>query len=137
MAFIDFGIVGRISDTVWTALGKLVESFVNEDYRGVAEALVTMGATGTSVDIDKFGAELKSVVDSIANMNPQIVLESYEGHLYHDLLPTAHRGIGVQIDARITVDERETTKIVLDIVSVAENNGLKLPREFGLLLKQV
>ena len=43
----------------------------------------------------------------------------------------------MQFDARITVDERETTKIVLDIVSVAENNGLKLPREFGLLLKQV
>ena len=95
---------------------------MNEDYRGVAEALVTMGATGSSVDVDKFGAELKNVVDRIASMNPQIVLESYEG---------------VQFDARITVDERETTKIVLDIVSVAENNGLKLPREFGLLLKQV
>jgi aarF domain-containing kinase len=41
------------------------------------------------------------------------------------------------MDARINIDERETTKIVLDIVAVAENNGLKLPREFGLLLKQV
>ena len=79
MAFIDFGIVGRISDTVWNALGKLVESFVNEDYRGVADALVTMGATGSAVDVDKFGAELKNVVDRIASMNPQIVLESYEG----------------------------------------------------------
>ena len=45
--------------------------------------------------------------------------------------------LGAQLDARISVDERETTKIVLDIVAVAENNGLKLPREFGLLLKQV
>ena len=27
--------------------------------------------------------------------------------------------------------------MVLEIVEVAENNGLKLPREFGLLLKQV
>ena len=79
MAFIDFGIVGRISDTVWNALGKLVESFVNEEYRGVAEALVTMGATGSSVDVEKFGTELKNVVERIANMNPQIVLESYEG----------------------------------------------------------
>lgn len=35
------------------------------------------------------------------------------------------------------VDERETTELVLQIVSVAENNGLKLPREFGLLLKQI
>ena len=39
--------------------------------------------------------------------------------------------------ARLTVDEKETTELVLEIVSVAEKNGLKLPREFGLLLKQV
>lgn len=41
------------------------------------------------------------------------------------------------MDARLQVDERETTTIVLEIVEVAERNGLKLPREFGLLLKQV
>lgn len=27
------------------------------------------------------------------------------------------------------------TKLLLDIVGVAENNGLKLPREFGMLIK--
>lgn len=41
------------------------------------------------------------------------------------------------MDAQLDVDERETTKIVLRIVEVAEKNGLKLPREFGLVLKQV
>ena len=35
------------------------------------------------------------------------------------------------------MDDKEVTKLVLDIVAVADNNGLKLPREFGLLLKQV
>lgn len=29
------------------------------------------------------------------------------------------------------------TRLLLDIVGVAENNGLKLPREFGMLIKQV
>lgn len=122
VAFIDFGIVGRISETVWGAMGKLVESFVAEDYQGIASALVSMGATSATVDVVKFGNELREVIESIANMNPQIILESYEN--------------GAQMDARINIDERETTKIVLDIVAVAERNGLKLPREFGLLLKQ-
>lgn len=45
--------------------------------------------------------------------------------------------IGQTIDARLEVDERETTQLVLEIVNVAEKNGLKLPREFGLILKQV
>ena len=30
----------------------------------------------------------------------------------------------------------ERTRLVIDMVDVAENNGLKLPREFGLLVKQ-
>ena len=41
------------------------------------------------------------------------------------------------VAARVTVDQQETTRLVLEIVGVAEDNGLKLPREFGLLLKQV
>ena len=41
------------------------------------------------------------------------------------------------MDARLEVDERETTRVVLELVAVAERNGLRLPREFGLILKQV
>lgn len=37
----------------------------------------------------------------------------------------------------MAIDDREITKLVLEVVGVAENNGLKLPREFGLLMKQV
>ena len=40
------------------------------------------------------------------------------------------------VAASLVVDERETTELVLDIVNVARNNGLRLPREFGLVLKQ-
>ena len=36
----------------------------------------------------------------------------------------------------IAFDENEVTTVLLDIVDVTENNGLKLPREFGLLVKQ-
>lgn len=47
------------------------------------------------------------------------------------------QGNSGSIDATIAVDERETTELVLQVVEVADRNGLKLPREFGLLLKQV
>lgn len=30
---------------------------------------------------------------------------------------------------------KSVTRLLLDIVGVAENNGLKLPREFGMLIK--
>ena len=41
------------------------------------------------------------------------------------------------MQTRIRVDETETTNLVLKVVEVAEKNGLRLPREFGLLMKQV
>lgn len=41
-----------------------------------------------------------------------------------------------QILGSLDFDEQEVTQILLDIVDVTEDNGLKLPREFGLLVKQ-
>lgn len=38
--------------------------------------------------------------------------------------------------AMMSIDDKESTKVVLEVVAVAQSNGLKLPREFGLLLKQ-
>ena len=40
------------------------------------------------------------------------------------------------VSAAISFDEDEVTNMLLKIVDVTEDNGLKLPREFGLLVKQ-
>merc|ERR1712238_119139 len=45
-------------------------------------------------------------------------------------------GGAASVTGRINFDEGEVTGLLLDFVDVAENNGLKLPREFGLLVKQ-
>ena len=37
----------------------------------------------------------------------------------------------------MSVDQTEVSKLVLDLVRVGEDNGVKFPREFGLLLKQL
>ena len=35
------------------------------------------------------------------------------------------------------MDDAEITEVLLKIVDLTERNGIKLPREFGLLVKQV
>merc|ERR1712151_678381 len=40
------------------------------------------------------------------------------------------------VQGSLDFDESEVTDVLLDIVDVTESNGLKLPREFGLLVKQ-
>lgn len=121
VGFIDFGIVGRVSDKTFKAVNELSTALALGDYTGMAQALCNMGATDDTVDIEKFGTDIKNVMQRIANVQPDItVAEMSDGSLA----------------GAIDFDEAEITQLLLDLVDVTEDNGLKLPREFGLLVKQ-
>ena len=40
------------------------------------------------------------------------------------------------VGGSLDFDETEITNLLLELVDITEDNGLKLPREFGLLVKQ-
>ena len=82
----------------------------------MAEALCNMGATDEEVNVDKFGQDLEALLLKMTNVQPDIILSDSS--------------------ATIDFDENEITQLLLDMVDIAEDNGLKLPREFGLLVKQ-
>lgn len=124
VGFIDFGIVGRIPERVWGALGGLVEGLAEGDFKSVARALVQMGATTGTVNEEKFAKEVKSVFEKISQFQPEILVTATES------------GGNPAVTAQLLVDEKETTELVLELVKVADENGLRLPREFGFLLKQ-
>ena len=44
---------------------------------------------------------------------------------------------GNNVAASVAVDQTEVSRLAIDIVRVGDRNGVKFPREFGLLLKQV
>merc|ERR1712094_162148 len=117
-AFLDFGIVGRVPPRIWTALRDAGASVAAEDYRGLAQALVTMGAAD-SVDIDQFATDLEALIKSLDDVNPQIALQEAQG----------------QVAAQIAVDDSEI-EVLLKLVQLTERIGITLPREFGLLVKQ-
>ena len=121
VGFIDFGIVGRISDKVFQSVTELSTALAVGDTEGMAEALCNMGATDENVDKKKFGKDLERVINSMNNFQPDVTV-------------TAMRDGSVQ--GSLSVDESELTNLLLELVDVTENNGLKLPREFGLLVKQ-
>lgn len=76
-----------------------------------------MGATDERVDVDKFGRD----IERLNNVEAQVdVVSTLDGEL---------RG-------QVQVDESEITDLLLEFVDVTESNGLKLPRGFGLLIKQ-
>ena len=121
VGFIDFGIVGRIPPRVWDSIQNLAIGFADNNCEMMAAALVQMGATDDKVDIGNFAEDLRRIGNSMEDITPQIRLQQ----------------TGEGIAGAVALDEAQVAQLVVDLIAVAERNGVKLPREFGVLLKQV
>jgi len=121
VGFIDFGIVGKVGEKTFQAVNELSASLAVGDFYGMAKALANMGATDEQVNLDQFALDIERVLKNLGNAPSDITLTA---------------GLDGRVSGRIDFDENEVTKILLDIVDVTDKNGLKLPREFGLLVKQ-
>ena len=123
VAFIDFGIVGRISPAVWGAVQIFFQATASRDYTLMAKSLVQMGAAETNVNIVEFADDLQRIYESLDRLDPDIVV--------------SETGDGNGIAATLAVDQQVVSQLLVDVVQVGEKNGVKFPREFGLLLKQI
>ena len=120
IGFLDFGIVGRFSPKVFESLWLLIQGVSEKNYRLIAKSLIGLDATGgggEKVEEDKFANELKAVFDKVNSFGKTVEKAVARGD-------------------EINIDAADLNSMVLQIVSVARNNGLKIPREFALLIKQ-
>ncbi|BBN01383.1 hypothetical protein MPTK1_2g07000 [Marchantia polymorpha subsp. ruderalis] len=126
IGFIDFGIVGRISPATWVAMETFLNSIGSNQYPAMAKALVTMGATAEIIDIDSFAKDLEKIFTAV-------------GDLDSDVLITAAGSPGgpATVAASMAFDEQQVNALLLEVIRVSESYGLRFPREFGLLLKQL
>jgi len=125
VGFIDFGIVGRISPSTWVAVETFLTSIGSGQYNAMAAALVQMGAADSTVDTASFARDLEKIFTAVQDLDTNVVIS------------TAGGPQSATIAASLAVDEQQVNNLLLDVVRVSENYGLKFPREFGLLLKQL
>ncbi|KAF4362859.1 hypothetical protein G4B88_014196 [Cannabis sativa] len=109
IGFLDFGIVGRIAPKTWAAMEVFLSSIATEEYESMASALIEMGATNTD------------------DLDTEVVVATARGTTTG----------ATAVSANVIVDERQMNALFLDVVRVSESYGLKFPREFALLLKQL
>jgi aarF domain-containing kinase len=88
----------------------------------MARALATIGAAGDAVDLDAFAADLEALFDSLAAVDPALVVAA---------------GAAGGAAAAALADDVAVNRFLLELVRVGEDNGVRFPREFALLLKQV
>ncbi|MFN3586194.1 MAG: ABC1 kinase family protein [Moraxellaceae bacterium] len=112
IGFIDFGIVGRIAPETWEATTAFVESLTDGDFDKMARSMMTIGMARRSVDAGKLAADLEQIYGALTTVDPEHVLNG-------------------------AVNDNEINRIMLDIVAVGERHGIRFPRAFALLLKQI
>lgn len=127
IGFLDFGIVGRISPKTWGAMEVFLGSIATEEYESMASALIDMGATNTNVDSRAFARDLEKIFSSIQDLDTEIVVAT----------ATRTSTNATAVSANLVVDERQMNALFLDVVRVSESYGLRFPREFALLMKQL
>ena len=122
VAFIDFGIVGAIPSSTAEGMLDFVRAFPAGDMLGVGRALEKMGFTKelTEEQSAAFAKDIGEVFSSIDSMTA-------------DIMTTANSG-GTAADA---IDETQLNRAVAAVARVAEGYGIRFPREFALLIKQV
>lgn len=110
VAFIDFGIVGRIPEKVWMGLLLLMQAMTTLDYRLMAKAMVQTGATAENIDTDYLAQDLEKIFTTLNPQNPEKIL---------------------------SLSEMELNGLVMDIAETGERHGIRFPRAFALLMKQM
>ena len=126
VGFIDFGIVGRVPPSTALAVRAFLAAAGEGDARAMARAMAAMGATDRDVDVDALAADLGRLMRGILAVGRS-----------SEVSVAVDRASGAVSAAAVRLDEREVNGLVADVLQVGDTHGLKFPREFGLLLKQL
>ncbi|MGR3977786.1 AarF/ABC1/UbiB kinase family protein [Acinetobacter sp. 1207_04] len=110
IGFIDFGIVGQLKPEVWQACMAFMDALQKTDYPLMAENMLQMGMTSTKIDTAVLAADLERLFSGVLMADPQQILSSNPADL---------------------------NDIMMDMVGVGERHGIRFPRDFALLFKQM
>jgi len=111
VAFIDFGIVGKISKETWSQMLELIESISFKDFDKIAQAMINIGITSRKVETNKLANDLRSLSKKMEKIDPDELMQG-------------------------NINEEEITHFMIELVELGENHGIRFPREFALLIKQ-
>ena len=111
VGFIDFGIVGRIRKQTWQAIIDFMAARAADDYQTMAQCLVTIGVTSHDVSVEDLARDIRRLVR------------------------TAQGVLDGAMPAEVEFDDAE--QFMLAIVDLGRKHGIRFPKEFALLLKQL
>lgn len=110
VGFIDFGIVGRLSNETWEGITSLAVCVPAQDFDGLALALSKIGATKdkNQLDLKRFAKDLQLLWETLSS------------------------------DKMLNTQDPDSfwRAVMLDFSAISARHGIRFPREFTLLIKQ-
>ncbi len=110
IGFIDFGIVGQLKPEVWQACMAFMDALQKTDYPLMAENMLKMGMTSQQIDTKVLADDLERLFSGVLLADPAQIMTSNPSDL---------------------------NDIMMDMVGVGERHGIRFPRDFALLFKQM
>lgn len=110
VGFLDFGIVGQLKPSVWTACIHFMDALQQVDFAKMAQNMLDMGMTHQHVDTQQLANDLQRV---------------FEGEIFNDP------------KKMMSSSPNDLNEIMLDVVAIGERHGIHFPRDFALLFKQM
>ena len=109
VAFIDWGMVGRIDKSTWQAAFSLIEGLASADFAKMASAMAAVGMASEAIDEVKLSADIQQLYERLYQLE--------------DMLDPVSGGDVV-------------TKFMSELAELGKTYGIRFPRAFTLLLKQ-
>lgn len=69
LAFIDFGMVGRLSKRLQSSIANMFLALANEDYERLASEYIDLSSPSKGIDRDRFSAELRRLLSPYFGLN--------------------------------------------------------------------
>lgn len=115
IAFLDFGLVGKINPKSLQACFGLVQALQDGDYQGMARAMIDIGMTHTDdkMDINRLAYDLKRMLGVVSS--PTTAHSAQEASTQADSLNV----------------------LMLEMVEIGKRHGIHFPKDFALLTKQL
>jgi ubiquinone biosynthesis protein len=125
IAFLDFGIVGRVSDEMKETMANTFLSLIRKDFDGIIDQYIALGIVPEQTDIEIFRREFKS--DLIDFLEPiyHITLQEVDFALYLDTL--TH--LAIKHNLKVPSELLLINKAML----VLESIGLQLDPSFNFI----
>ncbi|MEJ2681097.1 MAG: AarF/UbiB family protein [Gammaproteobacteria bacterium] len=122
VGFIDFGIVGHVSPSTWSAITAFIQAVSSTDFFSMAKAMVDIGVTSDTVDAHALAQDIERLYHSFG------IADSAQTSS-HDISSPHIEGLGIS--------DQEVNDILLKLMNLGKKYGIHFPREFALLLKQM